>query len=180
MVESVNAVLFGDVDNDGRSDDDEREDGTDPRDDDTDDDGVNDAIEVGGNVNTPIDSDNDGVIDALESNSNDADGDGLADQLDPANDDPCTPNAHHVACLAFDSDNDGLSNAEEAALGTNPDAADSDGDGINDAVEVGADAANPNDSDADGPTMTGSLIDDVNNGTLSSSGTIHSQPKLKS
>lgn len=37
-----------------------------------------------------------------------------------------------------DDDGDGLSNAQEAALGTNPDAADTDGDGFSDGAEVAA------------------------------------------
>ena len=41
-----------------------------------------------------------------------------------------------AAAFPADSDGDGLSDAEEAALGTNPLSADSDGDGINDGMEV--------------------------------------------
>ena len=48
-----------------------------------------------------------------------------------------------------DTDNDGLTNAEEIALGTSISSADSDGDGISDAIEV-ADGTNPKDSDSDG------------------------------
>jgi len=43
-----------------------------------------------------------------------------------------------------------LSNAQSLALGLDPDITDTDGDGISDAVEVGADPANPLDSDNDG------------------------------
>ncbi|VUD46851.1 hypothetical protein TDB9533_00907 [Thalassocella blandensis] len=53
------------------------------------------------------------------------------------------------AFINLDSDNDGLSNLEEAELGTDPEQADTDKDGIPDNVEVGNVAA-PNDSDADG------------------------------
>ncbi|MGB0647394.1 MAG: RCC1 domain-containing protein, partial [Bradymonadia bacterium] len=40
---------------------------------------------------TPRDRDGDGVIDALESDVNDADGDGYPDEVDPCNDDPNCP-----------------------------------------------------------------------------------------
>jgi hypothetical protein len=48
-----------------------------------------------------------------------------------------------------DQDLDGLSDAEEQLIGTDPLSADSDGDGLNDFVEV-VDAQNPQDSDGDG------------------------------
>ena len=57
-----------------------------------------------------------------------------------------------------DYDHDGLTNAEEAALGTNPRNADSDGDGMPDAWEIkwGLDPLNPADAsaDADGDHVT--------------------------
>ncbi len=49
-----------------------------------------------------------------------------------------------------DEDRDGLVNRFEAALGSNPLIADSDGDGSDDGAEVGLDLANPADSDGDG------------------------------
>ena len=52
-------------------------------------------------------------------------------------------------CLSFDSDDDGLTNAEEKELGTNPDKADSDGDGLDDAEEVDA-GTDPTEEDTDG------------------------------
>ncbi|MFT5680906.1 MAG: peroxiredoxin [Myxococcota bacterium] len=54
-----------------------------------------------------------------------------------------------AGCLSFDSDDDGLTNAEEEDLGTNPDKADSDGDGIDDADEVD-DGTDPTEADSDG------------------------------
>lgn len=57
-----------------------------------------------------------------------------------------------AVCVVVDSDNDGLTNEQEAALGTNPNSKDSDGDGIEDAIEVG-DVNNPPNTDSD------SLID---------------------
>jgi hypothetical protein len=123
--------------------------GTDPRNPDTDGDGVNDRVEVG-NVNQPTDTDGDRLIDAVESSRQDTDGDGVNNQSDPANNDPCTPNANSAACDALDSDADGLTNAQERTLGTNPRNADSDGDGTPDGTEVGGDVTRPRDTDRDG------------------------------
>jgi hypothetical protein len=84
------------------------------------------------------DSDNDGVHDGTDncpaiSNPDQADFDG--DKLGNA----CDP----------DSDNDGLSDEVEIALGTNPLSDDSDGDGLSDYDEV-VDIDNPADTDGDG------------------------------
>ena len=108
---------------------------------DTDGDGTNDGAEVGGNVNAPVDSDGDGITNALESSVTDSDGDGVPNQIDPANNNPCVPNANSAACLATDSDGDGLTNGQEDALGTSRSNPDTDGDGINDGVEVGGNPA---------------------------------------
>ena len=53
-----------------------------------------------------------------------------------------------------DSDNDGLTDAEEAALGTDPDNPDSDGDGINDGDEVNQTGTDPLDADSDDDGLT--------------------------
>lgn len=53
----------------------------------------------------------------------------------------------------FDSDDDGLTNAEEKELGTNPDKADSDGDGLDDADEIDA-GSDPNVADTDGDGLS--------------------------
>ncbi|HEY4221512.1 MAG TPA: hypothetical protein VGO62_09220, partial [Myxococcota bacterium] len=135
--------------------------GTNPNNADSDGDGKGDGVEVGGNVNAPVDSDGDGVIDARESSVLDADGDGVADELDPANLDPCVPSRAAPAC---DADGDGLTNAEETALGTDPNNADSDGDGDNDGAEVGADVNAPLDGDGDG------VIDALESSTADSDG----------
>jgi hypothetical protein len=116
---------------------------------DTDGDGVNDGTEVGGNLAAPLDSDGDGIPNVFESSLADGDGDGVPNQFDPANGNPCIPNANSAACLAADSDGDGLSNSDEVALGTDPANPDTDGDGVSDGSEVG-NAANPTDTDGDG------------------------------
>ena len=118
--------------------------GTDPTSPDTDGDGIDDATELGV-PSSPFDSDGDGVIDALESNVEDIDGDGSPAYLDPTEGDPCSPNVGSAGC---DQDNDGLTNAQETALGTDPTNVDSDGDLTPDGSEAG-DGSAP-DSDGDG------------------------------
>jgi hypothetical protein len=142
------ACLASDSDGDGLTNGQEDTLGTDRDDADTDGDGANDGSEAG-NVNVPFDTDGDGTPDVLESSVTDNDGDGTANQNDPADSDPCTPNTNAAPCLAIDSDGDGLTNGEEGALGTNPNDPDTDGDGVNDAAETG-DPAHPTDTDGDG------------------------------
>ncbi|MEQ8218025.1 MAG: Calx-beta domain-containing protein [Arenibacter sp.] len=81
-----------DSDGDGLFDRDETALGLDPALRDTDADGIEDGVEVGPDINNPIDTDGDGIIDALDSNILDSDNDGIVDQLDPANNNPCIPN----------------------------------------------------------------------------------------
>jgi hypothetical protein len=67
-----------------------------------------------------------------------------------------------------DLDNDGLSDSDEATLGSNPDDPDSDGDGLDDASEVGGDVSNPLDSDGDGmiDALESSIDDTDGDGTV--------------
>lgn len=148
-----------DADMDSLTDTQEQTLGTDRFNPDTDGDGIDDFTEVG-NVASPTDTDGDGIINALESTLVDTDSDGVNDQLDPANTNPCVPNANHAACLAADSDGDGLTNAQEDALGTSRSNADTDGDGVNDGTEVGNVAA-PTDTDGDGTinALESTLVD---------------------
>ena len=91
--------------------------GTDPNNPDTDGDSINDSDEVGGDPNNPLDEDGDGIIDALDSNTEDADQDGVNDQQDPANGNACVPNRFNGQC---DTDGDGISDLEERDNGPIP------------------------------------------------------------
>lgn len=119
------------------------------RDDDSDNDTILDRHEGGGDIDRDgipnfrdLDSDADGIEDAVEA----GDGDLSTPPHFCANEvDPTTCNAAGTECtvspdeypdyLDFDSDNDGLGDAEEVALGTNLCGIDSDGDGQSDLAE---------------------------------------------
>lgn len=131
-----------DIDDDGLLDDDEDVRGTDPRNPDTDGDGLLDGYEVyeSGTVPTLFDSDGDGLPDG--------------DELNSFGTNPSNP----------DTDGDGLNDYREAIdYLTNPNAADSDGDGLDDYAELMTYFTNPmlDDTDGDG-TLDG---DEVNAGT---------------
>jgi large repetitive protein len=137
-----------DLDDDGLSNQQEVTLGTSPLSADTDGDGEADAAEVG-NVNSPTDTDGDAVIDALESSVTDSDGDGTANEADANNTNPCVPSNNTAACLAYDSDGDGLTNAQEDTLGTSRTDTDTDDDGLSDSAEV-PNVNSPPDTDGDG------------------------------
>ena len=121
---------------------------TDPTDPDSDKDGLSDGDEV--NATGPLTGI--GATDPLDTDTDDGGrGDGaevLVDATDPniTGDD---------IVLGTDTDADGLSDSQEAILGTDPTNSDTDGDGINDGDEVGMDGVlspqdtNPLDSDTD-------------------------------
>jgi uncharacterized protein (TIGR03382 family) len=165
-VVTVTVILTSnlDSDGDGLSDVLERETGTDPFDDDTDDDGLMDGVE---------DANHNGVVDPGETNPriSDSDGDGLTDGLelglaqpqgtgtDPAlfraDADPATM----TDPLRADTDGDELKDGEEDAnhngrvdaQETDPNKADTDDDGLSDGVEVkGENPTNPLRADTDG------------------------------
>jgi gliding motility-associated-like protein len=75
----------------------------------------------------------------------DTDGDGISDGTEVANGsdpiNPCDPDDSSADCQ-IDTDNDGLTDAQEAVLCSSPTVADTDGDGIIDGVEL-ANGSNP-------------------------------------
>ena len=112
---------------------------TDPKNDDSDGDGVNDGQEI---------------IDGTDPNNPDTDGDGISDGDEKK--DGTNP-------LEKDSDGDGLTDAEEKELGTDPNKADTDGDGINDGDEVSGEG-NKFDGEPTDPTKADSDGDGINDG----------------
>ncbi len=120
---------------------------TDPSDADTDNDGLNDGDEVNGTgplagigSTDPLDTDTD---------------DGGAQDGTEVTTDGTDPTAGNGLDDAVDSDNDGISDAIEGVLGTDPNDADSDNDGLTDGEEVGSNGVldagetNPLDADSD-------------------------------
>ncbi len=162
----INTSPACDSDGDGLSNGDEATNGTDPNNPDTDGDGYTDGYEVingfdpldpcdPNNMSVSCDSDDDGLSNGDEAtngtnpNDPDTDNDGVLDGEevhgvdDPSTPyvptgtsnplDPCDPLATSLAC---DGDGDGVSDADEATNGTNPNDPDTDGDGVTDGEEV--------------------------------------------
>ncbi|PVZ66760.1 carboxypeptidase regulatory-like domain-containing protein [Pelagibaculum spongiae] len=124
-------LLFIDDDQDGLSNEQEIELGTDPAIADTDEDGLQDGVEVNEFNTNPLlaDTDGDGISDSIEVNLS-------LDPNDPAD-------------SQIDEDNDGLTNMEEIQIGTQIRNSDSDNDGLSDGAEVNQHDTNPLTVDTD-------------------------------
>ncbi len=186
-----------DSDGDGLSDGEERGSyGTDPLDPDSDGDGLSDALELGreGDADpasrtdpTLADSDGDGLLDGQEDldgdgaqgehethpGDADSDGGGVSDGVELLlnGTDPLDPSDDSIQ----DSDGDGLDDALEAVLGTDPHDPDTDGDGLWDGLELGLvgdhdplSTTDPLDPDSDDDGLSDSLEDANGDGAVGS------------
>jgi outer membrane protein OmpA-like peptidoglycan-associated protein len=154
-----------DTDNDGLTNREERQLGTNPKVADTDGDGLSDGDEVKKYTTNPLkgDSDGDGLTDGDEilkyhtdPMKADTDGDGLSD-----GDEVLT---YKTDPLKADTDGDGLSDGDEVTkYKTDPLKVDTDGDGLNDNDEVTKYKSDPTKADTDGGS--------VNDGTEVARGT---------
>ncbi len=169
-------ALDEDDDNDGLASQIEVKVGTSPLIADTDNDGIDDLKELGGNVLTPLDTDNDGIINALDIDDDDdgikteaelllginplladSDSDGISDfnEIGELLGKPLDTDKDGVIDALdteenLDQDGDGLSDNLEKKLNSDPKNVDSDDDGINDDIELGANSKKPLDTDNDG------------------------------
>ncbi|UTH02249.1 YPDG domain-containing protein [Macrococcoides canis] len=145
-------VTDTDDDNDGVNDSDEIAAGLDPKNPDTDGDGIKDGEE---------DTDGDGINNDDESVDSgttitDEDGDGVADIVDPATKPLDTDGDGNPDVTDTDDDNDGVNDSDEIVAGLDPKNPDTDGDGINDGQEdTDGDGINNDDESVDsGTTIT--------------------------
>ncbi len=116
-------------------------------DDDDDNDGLSTLIEEKIGTSTLLkDTDGDGISDLKESGINPGEIVDATEHIEALD----TDKDGTIDALDIDDDDDGLDTSTEVLLGTNSLLADSDGDGIPDAREIGELLEQPKDSDADG------------------------------
>ncbi len=169
--------LSADSDLDGIPDIREIQIGTSPQRTDSDGDGIPDALEIG-DLSQPLDADRDGFIDALDTDSDndglsdrletaaDLEGDGVPNYRDTDSDGDGKSDANEGTSDADgdgipnwrdaddsdgpdgDRDSDGLQNAWEIEIGSNPGRPDTDLDGISDIIEAPAGTIPDTDSDS--------------------------------
>ena len=143
IVDALATEEILDQDGDGLTDLVEKELHSDPKNVDSDDDGINDNEELGDNISKPLDSDGDGIINILDPDddndnldtrfeseigtnplSNDTDGDGLGDAQEVGgstiNDLQDTDKDGKIDAVDSDDDNDGLATILEIKNGTDP------------------------------------------------------------
>jgi probable HAF family extracellular repeat protein len=157
---TVNVVPDTDDDNDGLTASEEADWGTDPANPDSDGDGLLDGEEVHQYWTDPTkaDTDDDGLSDSAEV---------LIHHTDPTNPDTdgdLLPDAYEVATPGLDpndssdgildADGDGLTRGEEYGIGTDPENADSDADGLQDGAEVYQFQTDPIRADTDGDQLS--------------------------
>ena len=148
---------------------------------DSDGDGASDAQEASlGTDPANPDSDADGLLDGAELTAGtdptlyDTDGDGFGDNTEVANGtDPNDPASVPPGEPTIDTDGDMLTDAQEAELGTNPELADSDGDGLTDFAEVGFEPGSATGTD---PLLVDTDGDGVGDGEEVANGTDPTDP----
>lgn len=112
----------------------------------------------------------------------DSDEDGIPDNSDNCpndfNPDQADFNSDGIGDACQDSDGDGLSDAEELLLGSNPEVQDSDGDGLTDGAEVLQTFTNPNLWDSNGNGL--SDLEDLLQGTSTCVGDLNQDSQVNS
>ena len=137
----------------------------DPLDGDDDDDGLDTGTELGATPPGLGDADGDGAPNHHDGDADDDTFGDAIDGLDDADDDgvPAFLDSDEIP-VGLDSDGDGLTDAQEIDLGTDPSAPDTDGDGLDDGAEVAA-GSDPLDPSSPGvpntPPFIASIADQV-------------------
>lgn len=140
--DDVNTPLPGDSDDDGLTNEQELEAGTNPTNPDTDGDGLTDGAEVNTHDTNPTKADTDGggALDGVEVTQG-------TDPKNPVDDKVANPSLP-------DQDNDNLTDGAEQVIGTDPTKADTDGDGLGDYREVTETRTDPLNPDTDNDGLT--------------------------